>query len=98
MVQRKQLDPLDEADDALADMKRLGGEDEEITGQVHVPSIHIHAPQPSSPEIQREPEPSKMTVAVTVAKRLPPWGLAVVVLILGLAAIVAWTAVKLSGH
>ena len=79
-------------------MKKLGGdEEEEDTGRVHVPSIHIHAPQPSSPEIQREPEPTKMTVAVTVAKRLPPVALAVVVVILGLAVIGAYVALKLRG-
>jgi len=98
MVTRKELDPLDEAEDALMEMKRLGGnedEREEITGQVHVPSIHIHAPQPSSPEIPREPPPTNMTVAFEVTKRLPPKFLGIIVLVLGLAVIAAYVFLKI---
>lgn len=96
MVTRKLLDPLDEAEDALHEMKKLGGDEEEQTGKVQVPSIHVHAHHPSQPDIEREP--GKIDVAVTVAKRLPPWGLTAAVLVLGLAAIAAWVAVKLAGR
>lgn len=76
MATRRQLDPLDEADDAITELKRLGGEDEEETGRVNLPPIHIHAPQPSTPQIEvSQPEPGVFKIAYTAVSQLRGWPL-----------------------
>jgi len=76
MGTRRKLDPLDEADDALSEMKRLGGEQDELTPVQHMPPIHIHPPQPSTPQIEvSQPEPGVFKIAYTAVSQLRGWPL-----------------------
>ena len=65
---------------------------DEPTGR-HEVTVNLHG-HPSQPDAEQPA--TKMDVTMTVAKRLPPWALAAVVLVLGLAAIAAWVVVKLA--
>jgi len=76
MATRRKLDPLDEADDALAEMKRLSRDDDEDTGVKLLPPIHFHAPQPSAPQIEvSQPEPGVFKIAYTAVSQLRGWPL-----------------------
>ncbi len=87
------IERLERADEATK-LLEYSEDFEEPTGR-HEVTVNLHNPHPSQHEL--EVPATKMDVTMTVAKRLPPVALAIVVTILGLAAIGAYFVLKLRG-